>query len=82
MGQARLKWGQVEKYFKNLGYEIHADGGDKIIVAPKDGKPRSRQSVRIGHTSTKNAGTEILKCYESRFRHAFGVDPKDIHRSK
>lgn len=82
MGQPRLTWGQVKRYFTDRGYEIHDDGGDKIIVAPKDGKPRARQTVRLGHTSTRNAGTEILKCYESKLRHAFGINPKDIHDSR
>lgn len=82
MGQPRLKWGQVRAYFARHGYEIYDDGGDKIIVAPKDGNLRSRQSVRIGHTSTRNSGTEILKCYESRLRHAFGVDPNDIRQTE
>lgn len=78
MGQHRLKWGQVKKYFESLGYSVYSDGGDKIISAPSDGKDRSRQTIRIGHTSSKNSGTEVLKCYESKIRHAFNIDPKKI----
>lgn len=79
MGQPRLKWGQVRAYFLRHGYEITESGGDKIIKAPKDGSgQRTRQQVRIGHTSSRNDGTEMLRCYTSAIRRAFGVSDEDI----
>jgi hypothetical protein len=79
MGQPRVKWGQAERFFARHGYEIRSSGGDKIIIAPAtDGKPGSRNTVRVGHTSCGHGGTELLKCYLSLFRRAFGVSAEDI----
>ena len=78
MGQSRVKWGDVERYCSRNGYVIKSDGGDKIIQAPKDGKPRSRHTIRIGHTSCRNAGTELLKVYVSQLRKVFGITTEDL----
>ena len=81
MGQPRVKWGQVERYCARNGYVIKSSGGDKIIIAPKDGRQRGRQTVRIGHTSCSHAGTELLKVYESKLRNVFGIKIEDILNS-
>jgi hypothetical protein len=74
-----VKWGQLQRYCNRHGYEITHSGGDKIIKAPKDRKPgRSRQQIRIGHTSTKNAGTELLRCYVSKLKNVFGITEEDV----
>ena len=82
MGQTRLKWGQVRRYFEARDYDIRPRGGERIIVAPADGNPnRQRQSVVIGHTSCANDHAEVLKCYESALKRAFGVTSKEIRES-
>jgi hypothetical protein len=69
-----MKWGKLVRYLERNGYEIISGGGDKIIKAPKDGRPgRSRQQIRIGHTSTRNHGTELLRCYVSKLKNVFGI---------
>lgn len=73
MSQPTVKWGQVERYFLRHGYVITTKGGDKFITAPKDGKPRSRQSIRVGHTSSNRPGSEVLPVYLSKFKNIFGV---------
>lgn len=74
-----MKWGPLERYLRRHGYEITHSGGDKIIKAPKDGNPkRLRQQIRIGHTSTRNYGTELLRCYVSRLRNVFGIREEEI----
>jgi hypothetical protein len=79
MGQQRLKWGQIERYLKHHGYEIRSQGGDKIIVAPPgNGGQRTRNTLRIGHTSCRSAGTEVLKVYVSKLRNVFGISFDDI----
>ena len=78
MGQPRVKWGQVKRYFEQRGYEIRTQGGDKIIIAPHDSRPRSRQTVVIGHTSCSGDHCELLKCYESAIKRAFGVTSAQI----
>jgi hypothetical protein len=82
MGQPRLKWGQVERYLLRQGYEIRPAGGDKIIIAPRDGRQRSRYVVRIGHTSCDHPGTELLRCYVSRLHHVFGITIADVMRER
>ncbi len=79
MGRKRLKWGAVQKYLLSRGFEIRPSGGDKIIIAPSDDNPgRTRQTLRIGHTSCSHSGTELLKCYESKLRNVFGINPDEI----
>ena len=65
-------------YFKKQGYEITHQGGDAIIKAPAAGSAGLRQQVRIGHTSCGSKGTEMLKCYPSAIKRAFGVDLYDV----
>ena len=79
MSQRSVKWGQAVRYFNRHGYTIDSRGGDKIVVAPKDGDAeRSRQSIRVGHTSCNKAGSQILPCYLSKFKNVFGVSIDDI----
>ena len=79
MSQPAVKWGQAERYFLRHGYLIRAAGGEKIVVAPKDSNvARTRQTVRVGHTSCNSAGSQVLKCYLSKFRNVFGVTIEDI----
>ena len=74
MSQPTVKWGQAERYFTRHGYTIRPQGGDKLVIAPKDGDAaRRRQTVRVGHTSSAHAGTPILPVYLSKFRNVFGV---------
>lgn len=76
MGQPRIKWGQARRYLERRGFEIRSAGGDKIVVGPgADGKPAI---VRIGHTSTSNDGTEMLRCYISALKRAYGIKIEDI----
>ena len=78
MGQRRLKWGQARRWFLRHGYELRYSGGDCIIVAPRDQRPRSRQTVRIGHTSCRSDGTEMLRCYVSAIHRGFGVSLSEL----
>jgi hypothetical protein len=78
MAQPRVKWGQVRRYFERRGYTIRERGGDKIIVAPKGEAGVLRNTLRIGHTSTRNDGTELLRCYTSAIERVFGVSIDDI----
>ena len=78
MGRPRLKWGDVERYVLSKGYEIRCAGGEKLIIAPRDGTSRQRQQVRIGHTSCDSPRAELLKCYESKLRNVFGINLDEI----
>jgi len=78
MSQPAVKWGQVERYFRRHGYVIITKGGDKFVIAPKDGKPRSRQSICVGHTSSNHPGSQVLPVYLSKFKNTFGVSIQDI----
>lgn len=78
MGRPQIKWAMVEKYFSRRGYEIRGSGGDKIIVAPKDGKTRSRNTVLIGHNYCSHAGDELANGHLKQLKHAFGVKWEDI----
>jgi hypothetical protein len=79
MSQPRVKWGDIERFCKRNGYEIKGRGGDKIIVAPKgDGVPRSRNTVRIGHKSCGHKGAEVLECYISSLKRAFGITRRQL----
>ena len=73
MGQPRLKWGKAKRYLLRHGYELRYSGGDCIIIAPPSPETRSRQALRIGHTSCRNDGTEMLRCYVSGLHRAFGL---------
>jgi len=79
MGQPRVKWGQVERYFLRRGYEIKGSGGDKLIIAPQtpDAK-RTRNVVRIGHKWCSSPGSEVLHASLQQIRRAFGVTVEDI----
>ena len=77
MGQPRVKWGDVKLYLERNGYEIRHHGGDKIIVGPPSPGSR-RQTVRIGHTSSRNAGTELLRVYVSQLKRVFGINIDDL----
>jgi hypothetical protein len=78
MSQPRVKWAQAERYVLRNGYTITTKGGDKYVTAPKDNKPRSRQTIRIGHTSCNRPGSELLPVYLSKFKNVFGVSISDI----
>jgi hypothetical protein len=78
MGQPRKRWGAVEKYLLDNGYEIRNAGGEKVIVPPAGPGGERRKSVRVGHTSSNSPRAEILKCYESKPRNVFGIDLDDI----
>ncbi len=79
MGQPAIKWGSVERYFMIRGYEIRHSGGDKIIIAPKDGNPlRNRQSVLIGHNYSDRKGDLLAPGHLAKIRRAFGVTREDI----
>ena len=78
MGQPRIKWGQLERYLLRHGFEIRSQRGDKIVIAPKDGRERSRNTLRIGHTSCSSAGAELLRVYVSKLRNIFNINIDDI----
>jgi hypothetical protein len=79
MSQPTVKWGQAQRYFLRHHYTIKSSGGDKFIIAPKDGNhDRSRQSIRVGHTSCSHSGSPILPVYLSKFKNVFGVTIDDI----
>ena len=74
-----VKWKHILAYFPPKGYEIHEQGGDKLIVAPKDGNPdRTRQSVRIGHKYCTRRNDELLPAHLAKIKRAFGVSRDDI----
>ena len=79
MSQPRVKWGNIERFCNQNGFEIKGKGGDKIIVAPKgDGVPLSRNTVRIGHKSCGRQGAEVLECYISALKRAFGITRQQL----
>ena len=72
-------WGDVRRYFLKRGYQVYSDGGDKIIVAPRDGNPaRRRQTVRIGHKFSTRDNDELLLLHMTRIKLAFGVTKQMI----
>ena len=79
MGQPRVKWGQVRRYFERRGYEITSSGGECIIRAPRTSdEKRTRPQVTIGHKWCNHAGSELLPCYLQAIRRTFGVSVSDI----
>jgi hypothetical protein len=79
MSGHRLEWGQVKRYFLTRGYVIYADGGDKLIYAPKDmDHRRRRQVVRIGHKFSTRDNDELLDVHVTRIKLAFGVTKQMI----
>ena len=79
MGQPRVKWGQIERYFSRRGYEIKGSGGDKMIIAPKTDDPnRKRNVVRVGHKWCGSPGTEVIPAVLQQIRRSFGVSVQDI----
>lgn len=79
MSQPTVKWGQAERYFIRHGYTIKSSGGEKFVIAPKDGDAsRSRQIIRVGHTSCGHSGSKILPVYLSKFNRVFNVSIQDI----
>ena len=74
-----VKWRDARRYFRKHGYEIHSDGGDKVIVGPRThpATRRSRAPVRIGHHFTKS-NSELLDVHLRCIRTAFGVTAEDI----
>ncbi len=78
MSQTTVKWGQLERFVLGHGYRIRPSGGDKIILAPKDGKLRTRNQVRIGHKCCNKPGDELYDCYLSALHRAFGITRKGI----
>jgi hypothetical protein len=79
-GRPSVKWGQVHRYFIRRNYTIVPRGGDKYIVAPKDGDAaaRSRNAVMIGHKCCSHAGDEVWPCYLQAIKRAFGITAADI----
>ena len=79
MGQPRVKWGQIERYFAKRGYEIKGSGGDKMIIAPKTDDPnRTRNVVRVGHKWCSSGGSEVLHASLQQIRRSFGVTAEQI----
>ena len=79
MSKIRVKWGQAERYFRRHGYTIRTQGGDKIIIAPRDRDPaRRRQTVRVGHRFCTRSGDELLPAHLAMIRRAFGITAADI----
>ncbi len=79
MGWPNVKWGCVEKYFKNHGYDVYSQGGDKVIYAPKDGDTRrQRQMVVIGHNYSDHKGDKLSPGHLAKIRRAFGVTAEQI----
>lgn len=78
MSRSAIKWGQLERYLQRHGYQIKGSGGEKIVVAPKDGKQRSRNTICIGHTSCSSQGSQVLACYISKLKNVFNISIEDI----
>ena len=81
MSQPRVKWSHAKRFFESHGFTLRHRGGDVGVDAP-DGWPypvgSGRHTVRIGHTSCSNKGSEVRECYVSRFKSAFGVTRKQL----
>ena len=75
MGQKRLKWGDVERFCSRTeGFSIEpCKGGEKKILGPPAPGAAGRSVVVIGHTSCNSKNAEMLKCYESALKRAFGI---------
>jgi hypothetical protein len=79
MSGKRPEWRDVKRYFQKRHYQIESDGGDHLIVAPKDGKPnRKRQKVRIGHRFSDTDNVELLNSHFAAIHRAFNVTKKMI----
>lgn len=71
MSQSAVKWGQLERFLRRNNFQIHNDGGDKLIV--KDNKVH-----RIGHRFCTNYGDELSPGHLSAIKRKFGVTHDDI----
>ena len=80
MARPAVKWKDVRRYCRKHGYEIHSDGGDAIIVAPKNDPAarRARAPVRIGHRFSDKPNAELLPIHLKKLRDAFGIEREDI----
>ena len=78
MSRKRIKWGAIERYCTPArGFTIEGSGGDKVVKGPplSDSK---RNTVRVGHKSCRNKGTEVLECYISQLTRVFGIKREDL----
>jgi hypothetical protein len=80
MSARRPKWGQIERFFLRQGFEIRSRGGERILISPAAWQRGMGPGhlVRIGHTSCRSHGTEVLHCYVRQIRRVFGVTPEEI----
>jgi len=78
MSRRRPKWKEAQRYFRRHGFEIHSDGGDKVVVAPPDPARRlKRQTVRIGHRFAR-PGVELPWGHIRQIERPFAVTVEDI----
>ena len=81
MSRRPVRWKIARRYFERRGYEIRSQGGDKIIIAPRERIPdHGRQTVRIGHKYCSHDGDELLPAHLSAIRRAFGVTRDELLR--
>lgn len=79
MSRPVLKWGDVARYCGQHGFTIMGSGGDKIIHAPAGNKAaRSRNQLRIGHTSSGHGGTPVMHCYYRKLEQFLGCTLQNI----
>lgn len=79
MGQPRITWGDIERYFsKRPGFLIYHRGGDKYIRGPVADGSGQTGFVCIGHKWSKSHGTEVLRKTVSEIKRVFGVNIEDL----
>lgn len=82
MSQPGVKWKHVMRWAKGNDFEIIGKGGDKLVVAPGgwDGGD-GRAAARIGHKCCSKPGDELLPCYVTLLKRAFGVTRRQLLNS-
>jgi len=79
MSGTRPEWRDVKRYFAKRNYQFDSDGGDHLIIAPKDNDPkRRRQKVRIGHKFSNKDNAELLDWHFIAIHRAFAVTKRMI----
>ena len=79
MGQPRVKWGDVERYFsRKPGFSIYYRGGDTYVRGPVAGGSGKTGFVCVGHKWSRSHGTEVLRKTVSEIKRVFGVTIDDL----
>ncbi len=79
MSKERIRWYQVERYFKSRGYHILPSGLNKVILEPKkEGEKKLRNAVVIPEKMCDVRSAEVEAPILKQLKRVFNVTPEQI----